>query len=220
MKKRILAMVLCLVTVVAVTVPAWAALTRKTIDVDTNVSIYVDGIEMKPTDANGKPVDTFIYNGTTYVPLRAVSQYLGKNVSWDGTNRRAYIGERPGEKQYLLTVCPPYQTHGTETPATITMAGKKYANCIYWRNLDNYAIFNLNGEYNRLEFDAGHIDGQHMCDATLNIYLDGELSFSADLTAEMLPTRYSVPLYGALQMKIEVKAGNYNSYGFGNVEIY
>lgn len=207
-----MALALCLIP------QARAALTSRTIEVLQGVDIYVDGVKMVPTDANGKQVETFVYNGTTYVPLRAVSQYLDKSVSWDGENQRAYIGEVPGEKQYLLDVCPPYQTDDYEAPTTITMAGKKYANGFIIRG--GYALFNLNGQYNTLSFDVGHIDGKNMGEATLNIYLDGELTFSKDLTGEMMPTHYDIPLYGALQMKIEIPfPGTFRYYGLGNVEI-
>ena len=103
-----LAGALTMALVAGLAVPAGAALASKTIQVLTGSEIYVDGVKMEPTDANGNPVDTFVYNGTTYVPLRAVSEYLGKNVSWDGASQRVYIGEAPGVKQYLNTVCPPY----------------------------------------------------------------------------------------------------------------
>lgn len=108
-------------------IPAVAASANKTITVSGGLSIFVDGVEMKPTDANGNPVDVFLYNGTTYVPIRAVSQYLGKAVKWDGNTRSVYIGKDPNTASYLLNVCPPYQTRFYEAPATMTMAGKKYS---------------------------------------------------------------------------------------------
>ena len=79
-----------------------------------------------------------------------------------------------------------------------------------------WALFNLNGEYSTLGFDVGHIDGEGMDGTTINIFLDGQLKFSVDLTAEMLPTHYDIPLHGALQMKIEASNG---VHGFANVEI-
>lgn len=205
---------------ISLATPSLAALTGKNIQVLTGVEIFVDGVKINPTDANGDSVETFVYNGTTYVPLRAVSQSLGKNVNWDGANQRVYIGERPGEKEYLLKVCPPYQTDGFSYPTTVSMAGKKYANCMTgsWRNQDR-AYFNLNGAYTTLRFDAGHMDGKSMSNASvLNIYLDGELSFSADLTGDMMPVHYDVPLYGALQMVIELTYPG-ECFGIGNIEI-
>lgn len=207
---------------------AGAALSSKWIEVYTGSSIYIDGVELHPTDANGKPVEVFSYNGTTYVPLRAVSESLGKAVKWDGATQSVYIGLAPGMKQYLLSVCPPYETDGVNTPTTITMAGQKYANCMtgssqgrpYFKGYaKDYAFFNLNGQYKTLDFDVGHIDGAGMYDAELNIYLDGELSFSKDLTGEMMPQHISIPLNNALQMKIEFNDWA-DRYGLGNIEIY
>ncbi len=200
----------------ALTVPAMAALSKKTIEVHTGVEIFVDGVKMEPTDVNGKPVETFVYNGTTYVPLRAVSQSLGKNVNWDGANQRVYIGKRPGEKQYLLSVCPPYQKSNFGQRATYTIAGQKYANGF---DVSGYGLFNLNGQYSTLSFDVGHIDGKPMYDSKIHIYLDGEIALSFDLTKEMLPQHYDVPLYNALQMKIEADSIRAGYYALANVEI-
>lgn len=218
--RNFLAGVLTTILVIALASPALGALTAKTIQVSTGAEIYVDGVKLNPADANGKPVETFIYEGTTYVPLRAVSQSLGKAVSWDGANQRVYIGEMLGQKQYLLDVCPPYQAQYLETPATITMAGNKYANGISWHTSNGYAYFNLNGQYSTLEFDIGHIDGKDMDDSTIYIYLDGQLSFSLDLTGSKLPEHYSIPLYGALQMQIQMSSSYGRCYGLGNIEIY
>lgn len=215
---------LAAVLIFALASPAGAALAGKTIQVLTGVDIYVDGVEMKPTDANGKPVDTFVYNGTTYVPLRAVSQYLGKNVNYDGKNQRVYIGEAPGMKQYLLTVCPPYQTEYYTADATYTMAGNKYANG-FSLGLGIYngtALFNLNGQYDTLKFDIGHVDGNSTSGGTLDIYLDGRVAFSVDLNAEMMVEHYEIPLNGALQMKITAEGGGFNTtynYAMVNVEV-
>jgi len=212
----------CLLTVLlfSMVTQAGAVLSSKWIEVYSGSTIYIDGVELHPTDVNGKPVEVFSYNGTTYVPLRAVSESLGKAVKWDGATQSVYIGLVPGMKQYLLSVCPPYQMEYIDTPTTITMAGQKYANCMTggWSLYAN-AIFNLNGQYSTLEFDVGHIDGKVMEDSTLNIYLDGELSFSRDLTGEMMPQHISIPLHNALQMKIEFSDCS-NRYGLGNIEIY
>lgn len=201
---------------------AGAVLTGKTIEVLTGAEIYIDGVKLEPTDANGNPVETFVYNGTTYVPLRAVSQSLGKAVNWDGEDQRVYIGETPGMKQYLNTVCPPYQSENYSNPTTVDMAGQKYSNVIFLNNnwsyyYDGWALYNLNAQYDLLRFTVGHVDGYGMTESTLNIYLDDQLAFSMDLNPNDLPETVEVPLHNALKMKIEMTEG---CYALGEVEIY
>jgi len=60
-----------------------------------DIRIVVDGYTIAPKDANGKPVEPFIFEGTTYLPVRAVSEALGKSVEWDGHSNTVYIGEKP-----------------------------------------------------------------------------------------------------------------------------
>jgi hypothetical protein len=46
-----------------------------------NIRILIDGVEFTPRDGNGNVVHPFIYNGTTYLPVRAVANAFGKDVS-------------------------------------------------------------------------------------------------------------------------------------------
>lgn len=50
-------------------------------------------------EVNGKPVkvDNILYNGTTYVPIRAVSEMLDKEVGWDGKTNTAIINDKMKE---------------------------------------------------------------------------------------------------------------------------
>lgn len=64
------------------------------------VKIVVDGKRLNPKDANGNEVQPMIYNGTTYLPVRAVANALGKAVYWDGPNYTVYLGEMNGELEY------------------------------------------------------------------------------------------------------------------------
>ena len=53
----------------------------------SDVKITLNGQTVTPTDANGKTVEPFIIDGTTYLPVRAVSSALGLDVNWDGTTK-------------------------------------------------------------------------------------------------------------------------------------
>lgn len=64
------------------------------------VKIVVDGQKINPTDANGNTVEPIIYNGTTYLPVRAVANAIGKAVYWDGPNYTVYLGNMDGKLEY------------------------------------------------------------------------------------------------------------------------
>lgn len=188
--------------------------------VDTGVKVYVNDAPIDAGDTHGNP-DAFIYNGTTYVAVAAVSKSLGENVKWDGNTKSVYIGKHAGSATNLLDVCPPYQTRWIKTSPTITMAGTKYLNGLVLgtSSWEGFALFNLNGQYNTLNFTLGHIDGTTMTNrGTLNIYLDDKLTVSYDLNSEMLPTDYTLQLNYALKMKVEYDNPS-GGYPFGMVNI-
>ena len=59
-----------------------------------DIKIFIDGGQITPKDANGKVVEPFTMNGTTYLPVRAISNAFGKDVEWDGETQSVYIGKK------------------------------------------------------------------------------------------------------------------------------
>ena len=102
MKKTLKGYVLgFLSAIVLVSGVTYAANTTTLYDVIANgVKIVVDGQKINPTDANGNKVEPIIYNGTTYLPVRAVASALGKAVYWDGPNYTVYLGDMHGTLEY------------------------------------------------------------------------------------------------------------------------
>ena len=102
MKKTIKGYVLGFITAsLLVTGIGYAANTTTLYDVIANgVKIVIDGQKLNPTDANGNTVEPIIYNGTTYLPVRAVANAFGKAVYWDGPNYTVYLGNKDGELEY------------------------------------------------------------------------------------------------------------------------
>lgn len=77
--------VLTTVLAMSLVVGAQATVGKKTMTADyNNIKIELDGQQITPTDANGKAVEPFAVDGTTYLPVRAVSEALGMDVEWDG----------------------------------------------------------------------------------------------------------------------------------------
>ena len=97
---------LFLLSVIPASATKWA--TRRIDALYRNIRIVVDDKEITPTDINGKVVEPFIIDGTTYVPLRAIGEALGKNVSWDSNTSTVNIS--------TPTITPP-PDYSTDPPA-------------------------------------------------------------------------------------------------------
>lgn len=57
-----------------------------------DIKIVIDGVRITPKDGDGKKVDPFVVQGTTYLPVRAVAEALGKPVKWDSKSNSVIIG--------------------------------------------------------------------------------------------------------------------------------
>lgn len=67
-----------------------ALTTRTTLSVSP-INIEVNGAVFQPKDASGAPVAVFVYNGTTYAPLRALAEAYGLTVAYDSEKRLATV---------------------------------------------------------------------------------------------------------------------------------
>ena len=126
--------------------------------------------------------------------------------------------------QYLVEVCPPYQTvHYSENLEfePYKMNGKEYDHgfCLdtnIWATGE--ADYNLDGKYSVLEFDVGHKDGADQNGSTFYFYLDGELKMKVPVTGNMMAEHKKLALNQAKQMII--KADSYSgNYALANVTI-
>ena len=103
------------------------------------VKIVVEGQELHPKDANGNNVEPLIYNGTTYLPVRAVADAFNEPVYWDGSNYTVYLGDSGGNLKYPTV----------ELEDMISIAKKAYTTDRLKDNYGNYygrAIYNHNKE--------------------------------------------------------------------------
>ena len=59
-----------------------------------DIKLNVDGEEIVPKSVTGKIVEPFIYDGTTYLPVRAVAEALNRDVDWDNDTSMVIIKEK------------------------------------------------------------------------------------------------------------------------------
>ena len=94
MKTKLKICAAALLASVAIGATVYAANLTKKIDVlYDDIKILSNNIEFMPVDEQGSQVEPFIYEGTTYLPVRAVSEALGKNVSWDSETKTVMVND-------------------------------------------------------------------------------------------------------------------------------
>lgn len=123
MKKKTRIAALALALVLGTGTAALAAGTVMNIAVNPGMKLSIDGEAFVPTDVNGKEVDVFAYNGTTYVPIRAISEAFGKDVSYDADTQTAVIQSvlppyDPDQVEYVLSYAPETYTDESGNPQT------------------------------------------------------------------------------------------------------
>ncbi|MBE6682390.1 MAG: copper amine oxidase N-terminal domain-containing protein [Ruminococcaceae bacterium] len=211
--KRVFSVVCCVLLLAGLCFAAGTKRVEKIDVVYNDVKIVVDGKTIDPKDANGNPVEPFIYNGTTYLPVRAVGEAVGKEVKWDSVTKTVYLGEEISTDDWI-SQCSPYSYSDRSGKVTTVfdvdnryvMGGKEYTRGFVFEATNNgsFTLSNLNGIYDTLKVTAGHIDNSAHSDIYVNIYLDGVHSTSYEIEWDALPKELEIPLNGALQLKIEV----------------
>lgn len=83
LNKRLWSLGLAGALTAAMILPVGAATTQQNLSVTTGIGVQMDGLNLRMTDVTGKEVGGIYYDGTTYVPARALGEALGQNVSWD-----------------------------------------------------------------------------------------------------------------------------------------
>ena len=138
MKKNLRVALLIFICVLVCSAAAFAAGSGYTKQLTANyagITLVVHGETVTPKDASGNIVDPFIVDGTTYLPVRAVAEALGEEVSWDGATKTVYIGmnsEQEQEQEPEPTPEPTPCVHEYEesiVPATCTENGIKKQVC-------------------------------------------------------------------------------------------
>lgn len=225
--------VLATLLVVSLATPALAA-AGKMIEVFGGIKIYIDDVELNPTDAGGNPVDVFVYNGTTYLPVRAVSEALGKPVQWDGSTRSVYIGKHSSDTPAAYPCYLDYFTcQGNWDAGTITKdnLGKEHSYSIdrATTSIPGSAniTYKLNGQYSRLtalyytEYEYRNFEPGE--DYTLVIAGDGRELWHGTVGAGIDPIDIDIDITGVLELKIEYpKSTSYRSYStaLGDVALW
>ena len=163
-----------LVVVLGVTATATA---KRSIQVEDGIGITINGATFIPRDASGKQVSVFLYNGTTYVPVRAISEEMGLDVSFNSATRTVQLttpeqsaiqqgGSSASTSGYI----------GVERAKQIALAdaGVKEADAVFLRA-------NLDWDDGRMEYEVEFYSGYTEYDYDIDARTGAILSSDRDL---------------------------------------
>jgi len=94
MKKKIIVIVSYVVVLLGVVAFAYEEYGTIQAELAPHFKIFVNGTQTTFKDANGKEVVPVVIDGTTYLPVRAVSENADFKVEWDGETNTIWL-ERP-----------------------------------------------------------------------------------------------------------------------------
>ena len=164
-------------------------------------------------DATSRP---FTMGGTTFMPLRAISEALDIPVDFDPATNTVFLGNRFAGQRVPLQQAAPFFDRTPSASGNIdrvvarnsvTMAGVTYNNVLTFNNVVNrraFSLHNLGGQYRMLTGHIGRVDGTGRTNATVNFYGDGTLLQSFDLAATDMPTPISIFVEGVHQLRVDV----------------
>lgn len=194
--------------------PTLAALKSKNIEVFTGLKVYVNDRLVDPRDANGNSVEVLVYDGTTYLPIRAVGNALGLPVQYDGAAQSAYIGTHRSEKPAVYLDELDYFSGDEKITTKLTEndnLNQGHSRCIV---TGFERAYKLNGQYSRLTgtMYANYQDRSHKIPggAGVWIYGDGKLLYGKEIegiTTEFEPVDIDVDLSGVLNLTIRFSSG-------------
>lgn len=177
-----------------------------------SLKYFFDGVEKKaPSDQQG-----FIYKGTTYVPLRFVSEALGKKVGYEGKTSSIYVGKQPeGQKTFLedmKTLTLGTSWNYISTNDFVSNTGEKYSHAQYNGKGSDGTItaeYLLNADYKKFEallapekyWNSKPTENNI---GSLKIYVDEKLVYeSGTISSDLItPKKINVDLSGALKIKL------------------
>ena len=183
----------------------------------SGIHITVDGKQITPKDANGKVVEPFTVDNTTYLPVRAVAEALGKTVTWDEKTQTVYIGEVPSEEGTYLT---PNEIRGGSQitdPKELPLynsADRKTVLYLSDRIADRYAVYDLGGKYKTISFTVLLPFGGSPDETSFQFYVDGALKLTVPRSSISTPKDFELDVTGAKTLKI-VKTPAYDEIANG-----
>ncbi|KQO18226.1 stalk domain-containing protein [Paenibacillus algorifonticola] len=131
MKKLTIAVVLGTTIVASMATGAYGATKLQEIKAYLNkdIAFKVDGKPVQLRDGNNNTVVPISYKGTTYLPVRSISDALGVAVDYDGKTQLIQLGEKVEGVSISSSLTT--NTYRTKDSAQTTYNGKDYKEALF-----------------------------------------------------------------------------------------
>ena len=152
------------------------ATSKRSIQVEDGIGITLNGAKFTPRDADGKQVSAFLYNGTTYVPVRAISEAMGMDVSFNSATRTVVLttADRTASQQGASSASGNYITVERAKQIALNNAGVKEANAVCLRA-------NLDWDDGRMQYEVEFYSGNTEYDYDIDAVTGAILSSDREL---------------------------------------
>lgn len=215
------------------TAGAYAATGGNMIEVFYNVKdMKINKVSKMPTE--DKP---FIFNGSTYVPLRFVAESLGQEVSWDSNSQSVIIGQTEGGTDVYpgRDIKPMNQQVGHsynefENAYSVTKKLKdntnnEYSNFIRMgingyageKNAYNFVEYPLNAQYKKFVAKVGLTDTYKSTKdtVTFTITADDKIIHTSTFKAGDFPKSVDVDLTNIAKVQFKITSGSKDTSEIG-----
>jgi len=204
MVKKRFAATLLTVAVASSAVSVFAATGLQDIraQISYDIQIKYNGQAQTLTDANGTQVYPIIYNGTTYVPVRAVSNIFGEAVNWDSATNTVSLGSQAVQAtnlfklsgltttqySWIITDATDLTYSGSDGTSTYT-SGLVFDiwNGTYSVSKERLVFLPTSGKYSTVSFTAtSDIDADvYLYDQDMNVISKFQIAAGAIVTKEI-----------------------------------
>lgn len=175
-----------------------------------NIKVFVDGNQVQfGKDTKGKQIEPFIYNGTTYLPLRAVGEALGKEVQWDPSTKSAFLGSgvidnntaqvNTEEKDLVNTL----NAFNSTDHVNVYKTGKnKGIELRLWSNTETNINYNLEGKYTNISCLVGVEEASKK--GSLKFIGDGRTLAEYPIESDKMADNVNVDVSGVRNLMIQL----------------
>jgi len=220
LSKKMLIFVLSAVAIMAISVTVAAQTRNRNVTALMNyeLTVRLDGEALTLRDANGNIVQPLSYDGTTYLPLRALAEILGLDVGWDAATQTVSLYSRRDRALWLADHAAVLRTNriGGDRASIVRGVGNmpqregaqfNSAIAVTFSTNPGSGTIELDSRYTSLSFESVFYESPRDRDFNFTIVnADTDTTLhQMTVTPNTFYDNISFELYGATRIRIEVR---------------